>query len=58
MIRVVILFLILTIIVFLTIQGIQKITGKQALDYSKTVLYAMISSAVAIALMFGLVIIF
>ena len=58
MIRVVILFLILTIIVFLTIQGIQKITGKQVLDYSKTVLYAMISSAVAIALMFGLVIIF
>jgi len=58
MIRVVILFLVLTIAAFLAIQGVQKMTGKQALDYTKIVLYAMISSAVAIALMFGLVIIF
>ncbi len=58
MIRVVILFLVLTIVAFLAIQGVQKMTGKQALDYTKIVLYAMISSTVAIALMFGLVIIF
>lgn len=58
MIRVVILFLVLAIVSFLVIQGVQKITGKQALDYTKTALYALISSAVAIALMFGLVIIF
>ena len=58
MIRVVILFLVLAVVAFLVIQGVQKITGKQALDYTKTAVYATISSAVAIAMMFGLVIIF
>jgi hypothetical protein len=58
MIRVIALFLFLAVIVFLAIQGVQKITGKQALDLTKTAVYATISSAVAIALMFGLVVVF
>jgi hypothetical protein len=58
MIRVIALFLFLAVIVFLAIQGVQKITGKQALDLTKTAVYATISSAVAIALMFGLAVVF
>ena len=58
MIRVIMLFLFLAVIVFLAIQGVQKMTGKQALGLTKTAVYATISSAVAIMLMFGLVVFF
>jgi hypothetical protein len=52
------LFLVLTALVWAGILGVQKLSGKQALDLTKAAVYATISSAVAIALMFGLVIIF
>jgi hypothetical protein len=58
MIRVIFLFLVLTALVWGGILGVQKLSGKQALDLTKAAVYATISSAVAIALMFGLVIIF
>ena len=58
MIRVLLLFVILTAVVWLGIIGVQKMTGKQALDLTKTAVYAIISSTVAIALMFMLVVLF
>lgn len=58
MIRVIALFFFLAVAVFLAIQGAQKITGKQALGLTKAAVYAIICSTVAVALMFGLVVIF
>jgi hypothetical protein len=58
MIRVVFLFLILTAIVWIGILGVQKLSGKQALDLTKAAVYAIISSSVAIAIMIGTVILF
>jgi hypothetical protein len=58
MIRVILLFLIVTAVVWGVILGVQKLSGKQALDLTKTAVYAIISASVAIAVMFGLVIIF
>jgi|LauGreDrversion4_2_1035121.scaffolds.fasta_scaffold60949_7 hypothetical protein len=58
MIQAIFLFLILTSIVWAGIIGVQKISGKQALNLTKSAVYAIISASVAIALMFGLVIIF
>ncbi len=58
MIRVVLLFVILAALVWAGILGVQKLSGKQALDLTKAAVYATISSAVAIALMFVLVILF
>ena len=58
MIRVFILFILLTVLVWAGILGVQKMSGKQALDLTKAGVYAIISSSVAIALMFGLVILF
>jgi len=58
MIRVIFLFLVLTALIWGGILGVQKLTGKQALDLTKAGIYATISSAVAIMLMFVLVMIF
>lgn len=58
MIRVIFLFILLTAVVWLGILGVQKLTGKQALSLTKSAVYAIISSSVAVALMFGLVILF
>jgi hypothetical protein len=58
MIRVIFLFLVLTALVWAGILGVQKLTGKQALDLTKAGMYAIISSTVAIMLMFVLVTIF
>jgi hypothetical protein len=58
MIRVIFLFLVLTAVVWIGILGVQKITGKQALNLTKAAVYAIISSTVAIMLMFGLVLLF
>jgi hypothetical protein len=58
MIRVIFLFLVLTALVWAGILGVQKLTGKQALDLTKAGVYAIISSTVAIMLMFVLVTIF
>jgi hypothetical protein len=58
MIRVIFLFLVLTALIWGGILGVQKLTGKQALDLTKAGMYAIISSTVAIMLMFVLVTIF
>jgi hypothetical protein len=58
MIRVIFLFAVLTAIVWAGLIGVQKLNGKQALDLTKAGVYAIISSSVAIALMFILVEIF
>ncbi len=58
MIRVIFLFLVLTALVWAGILAVQKLSGKQALDLTKSGMYAIISSTVAIMLMFVLVTIF
>ncbi len=58
MIRVVLLFLLLSALIWAVIIGVQKMTGKQALDLTKTAVYAIISSSVAMMLMFILVMLF
>lgn len=58
MIRVVLLFIILTALVWAGILTVQKLTGRQALDLTKAAVYAIISSSVAVVLMFVLVILF
>lgn len=55
MIRVYALFLILTVLIYFGIQGIQKINGKQAMALTKAGAYAIISSTLAMLLMLGLV---
>ncbi len=58
MIRVLFLFVILAALVWGGILAVQKMTGKQALNLTKAAVYAIISSSVAMILMFGLVILF
>lgn len=58
MIRVIFLFVALAALVWLGLLAVQKMSGKQALDLTKNAVYAIISSAVAIVLMFGLVLLF
>lgn len=58
MIRVILLFLMLAGLTWLAILAVQKMSGKEALDLTKAGVYAIISSTVAIALMFILVTIF
>ncbi len=58
MIRVIFLFIVLAALVWAGILGVQKMTGKQALSLTKAAVYAIISSSVAVALMFVLVILF
>jgi hypothetical protein len=58
MIRVILLFVVLTALVWAGILGVQKLSGKQALNLTKAAVYAIISSTVAIMLMFVLVMIF
>jgi hypothetical protein len=58
MIRVVLLFLVLSIFASLVIVGFQKMTGKQALALTKVIGLAIISASIGIVLMFGLVILF
>jgi hypothetical protein len=58
MIRVVFLFLVLSVLIYLGIIAVQKMSGKQAINLTKIAVQAIISSTVAIMLMFGLVILF
>ncbi len=58
MIRVVLLFVILTALIWAGILAVQKLSGAQALNLTKAAVYAIISSSVAIALMIGTVILF
>jgi hypothetical protein len=58
MIGVILLFLILAVLIYFGIQGIQKMTGTQALFLTKYGMYAIISATLAMLLMFGIVIVF
>ena len=55
MIRVFLLFVLLTGIVWAGILGFQRLSGQQALNLTKGFVYAVISASVAVALMFVLV---
>jgi hypothetical protein len=58
MIRVMFLFLMLAVICYAGILAAEKITGKQFLRLTKIAGYVIISSMLAIMLMFGLVLLF
>jgi len=54
MIGAILLFVILAILIYFGIQGIQKMTGAQALFLTKVGMYAIISVTIAILLLFGI----
>jgi hypothetical protein len=58
MVRVLFLFVVLFIAFFAVIQGSRYLTGKQALALTKIAGLSIICSSLAIAVMFGLVILF
>jgi hypothetical protein len=58
MIRVILLFLILAVLIFFGIRGVQKMTGAQALFLTKAGMYAIISATLAMLLLFGIIILF
>jgi hypothetical protein len=58
MIRVFLIFLILAVLIYFGIQGIQKLTGAQALSLTKTGMYAIISATIAMVLLFAMVTVF
>jgi hypothetical protein len=58
MIRVMFLFLFLSVLIFLGLKAAEKITGKDLRKLTKISTYIIISSMLAIMLMFGLVMIF
>jgi hypothetical protein len=58
MIGVFLLFVILAVLIFFGIRGIQKMSGAQALFLTKYGMYAIISATLAMLLMFGIVIVF
>jgi hypothetical protein len=58
MIGVFLLFVILAVLIFFGIRGIQKMSGAQALFLTKAGMYAIISATLAMLLMFGIVIVF
>jgi hypothetical protein len=58
MIRVMFLFLFLAVLIFLGIKAAEKVTGKDLKKLTKISTYVIISSMLAILLMFGLVILF
>jgi hypothetical protein len=58
MIGVILLFVILAMLIYFGIRGVQKMTGAQALFLTKTGMYAIISATLAMLLLFGIVILF
>ena len=58
MIGVFLFFLILAVLIYFGIRGVQKMTGAQALHLTKVGVYAVISAALAMLLIFGIVIVF
>jgi hypothetical protein len=54
MIGVILLFLVLAVLIYFGIRGIQKMTGAQALFLTKLGMYAIISATIAILLLFGI----
>jgi hypothetical protein len=58
MIRVIFLFLVLSALAYLAIKAAEKMTGKQLIKLTQIAGYVIISSSVALAVMFGMVILF
>jgi hypothetical protein len=58
MIGAILLFVILAVLIYFGIRGIQKMTGAQALFLTKIGMYAIISATIAIVLLVGIVILF
>ena len=58
MIRVIILFLVLSVLCYLGIKAAEKMTGQQLIKLTKIAGYVIISSSLAIVLMFLMVIFF
>ncbi len=58
MIGVILLFVVLAVLIYFGIRGIQKMTGEQALFLTKAGMYAIISATLAMLLLFGIVILF
>jgi hypothetical protein len=58
MIRVIFLFLVLSVLCYLGIKAAEKMTGQRFINLTKVAGYVIISSALAIVLMFGLLVLF
>jgi hypothetical protein len=58
MIGVILLFVVLAVLIYFGIRGIQKMTGAQALFLTKAGMYAIISATLAMLLLFLIVILF
>jgi hypothetical protein len=58
MIRVLFLFLVFAVVFYFGILAVQKLTGKEFLKLTKIAGYVIISSTLAMLLMFGLVYLF
>ena len=54
----ILLFLILAVLIYLGIRGVQKMTGAQALFLTKAGMYAIISATLAMLLVLGIVFLF
>jgi hypothetical protein len=54
MIGVILLFVILAVLIYFGIRGIQNMTGAQALFLTKVGMYAIISATLAMLLLFGI----
>ena len=50
----ILLFLIIAVVIFFGIRGVQKMTGAQALFLTKAGMYAIISATLAMLLLFGI----
>ncbi len=58
MIGAILLFLIVSVLIFFGIRGVQKMSGNQALLLTKVGMYVIISSTLAILLLVGIVFLF
>ena len=58
MIRVIFLFLILSLLAYLGIKATERMTGRQLVKLTKIASYVIISSSIAVAVMIGMVIFF
>ena len=58
MIGAILLFLIVSVLIFFGIRAVQKMSGNQALLLTKVGMYAIISTTLAMLLLFGIVILF
>jgi hypothetical protein len=54
MIGVILLFVIIAVLIYFGIRGIQKMTAEQALFLTKAGMYAIISATLAMLLLFGI----